>query len=212
VVKKGWRGESTNTLRVIFDPSVDTDTAIAITSAQEPTRPAHMDEPDPEGQKRIAQLIAKALRQPPTKERTMPSTGQTRTVKAMHEEIKKAGKKQPKAVDKSVDQSAPIGHSPVSNESVPKVSNESLHRQPGGHSGVSLNTGEHSIRQSFSNDSFKELKTVLGNQKLLEAGLNEQQIASSLEHLLAAYQAEGLTPNPDRLASEILQMQRDANR
>jgi biotin operon repressor len=212
VVKKGWRGESTNTLRVIFDPSVDTDTAIAVTSSQEPTRPAHMEEPDLDGQKRIAQLISKALKKPPTKEYTMPKSGQSITVQKMHEEIAKAKAKRSKPVDKPVDQSAYIGHPPVSNESSPKVSNEGLHRQPGGHSGVSLNTGEHSIRQSISKDSFKDLKTVLGNRELRKAGMTDQQIATSLEHLLAAYRAEGLTPNPDRLTTEILQLHRDTNR
>ena len=142
----------------------------------------------------------------------MPTTGQTRTVKAMHEEIAKAGKKRSKPVDKPVDQSAYIGHPPVSNESSQEVSNEGLHRQPGGHSGVSLNTGEHSIRQSFSKDSFKELETVLGNlnesqrSEIKRAGLSEAEATEALTNLLAAYQAEGLTPNPDRLAAEVIQL------
>jgi hypothetical protein len=39
VVSKGFRGERANTMRVIFDPEIKTEDAIAITSGQEDTRP-----------------------------------------------------------------------------------------------------------------------------------------------------------------------------
>jgi len=41
VVSKGFRGERANTMRVIFDPEIKTEDAIAITSGQEDTRPPH---------------------------------------------------------------------------------------------------------------------------------------------------------------------------
>ena len=56
VVSKGFRGERANTMRVIFDPAIKTEDAIAITSGQEDTRAPHMakqetrkmTEPEPE--------------------------------------------------------------------------------------------------------------------------------------------------------------------
>jgi hypothetical protein len=39
VVSKGFRGEKANTVRIIYDPEIKTEDAIAITSGQEDTRP-----------------------------------------------------------------------------------------------------------------------------------------------------------------------------
>ena len=50
VHRKGYRKEYANTLRVIFDESIDMETAIAITSAQEDTRPPAMQNIDPSGE------------------------------------------------------------------------------------------------------------------------------------------------------------------
>jgi len=52
VVSKGFRGERANTMRVIFDPEIKTEDAIAITSGQEDTRP-------PETRRREAKEMAK---------------------------------------------------------------------------------------------------------------------------------------------------------
>lgn len=41
VVSKGFRGERANTMRVIFDPQIKTEDAIAVTSSIEDTRPPH---------------------------------------------------------------------------------------------------------------------------------------------------------------------------
>ena len=132
----------------------------------------------------------------------MPKTGQTRTVKAMHEEIAKAGKKRSKPVDKPVDQGSHIGHATVSNA-------EASHRQPIGHATVSsMDTQEcHRTHQ----EQYICKPYVLGNFERVElkkAGLSDEQIDDSLAHLLEAYHAEGLTPDPDRLPAEILQLAR----
>ena len=202
IVKKGFRGERSNTLRVVFDSTVDTETAIAVTSAQEDNRPPAIkqeqamqdDKPDPEGQRRIAQLVAKALKPTVTKkEYTMPKGKPTRTVQEMQDSIAKAKQKKASKADS-------IGHSTVSNEDSSKVSNEGLHRQSIGHSGVSQNTENTVLDKVIYKDN------VLRNQsriELREAGLSDDEIDGNLEILLAAYQAEGLTPNPDRLATEI---------
>lgn len=213
IVKKGFRGERCNTLRVIFDPSISAEEAIAITSNKEDTRPPSMQEtPDPAGQARIASLIAKALKQPPTRSKTMPKTGETITTKKMKEAIQKAQSKRSKPVDKPVDNHHPIGHQPVSYEGSPEPQKEPLHRQPVGHSTVSYNSGEH-IRESIKRDSFKDLKTVLGNSEideLIANGLTVEQIADSLDTLLPLYAAEGIKPTGAVLAEGIRQLQADA--
>lgn len=213
IVRKGFRGERCNTLRVIFDPSITAEEAIAITSNKEDTRPPSMQETlDPAGQARIASLIAKALKSPPTRSKTMPKSGETRTVKEMKQAIQKAQSKRLKPVDKPVDNHQSIGHSPVSYESFPEAQKDALHRQPIGHSTVSYNSEEH-IRESIKEDSFKDLKTVLGNceiDKLISQGLSAEQIADSLDTLLPLYAAEGIEPSSAILAEGIRQLQADA--
>ena len=217
IVKKGFRGERCNTLRVIFDANITAEEAIAITSNKEDTRPPTMpiedERPDPAGQARIARLITKAFNSPTTtKDRTMPKSGETRTVREMKEAIQKAQSKGSRSVDKPVDQKAPIGNRTVSNESIQEVSNEALHRQPIGHSTVSHNSGEH-IRESLNKDSFKDLKTVLGNsevEELIAHGLTIEQISDSLDTLLPLYAAEGITPTSAVLVDGIRQLQADA--
>ncbi len=131
VVKRGFKGQRSDTVRVVFDESVDTATALAVTSRHEDNRSPQLKEqdmkkeqeltPDPEGLKRIQDMIkgvVKPITQPP-KEYVMPKSGDTITVAKMKKEIaaKKASKEQhivnpevvnvkpshsqPKAVDKS---------------------------------------------------------------------------------------------------------------
>ncbi len=111
VVSKHYRGIRPDTVRVIFDPTVDVETAIAVTSSIEDTRPPYMKEkqmqdmqPDPEGLRRIQDMIkgvVKPMNQPP-KEYQMPK-GDTATVAKMKAEIaehkkRKASHKQPNTV------------------------------------------------------------------------------------------------------------------
>jgi hypothetical protein len=204
IVKKGFRGERSNTIRVIFDPTVDAETAIAITSAQEPTRPPAMqDTPDPEGQARIASLIAKALKTPPTERKTMPKDGQTRTVKAIKEANAKATRRRT------------IGQPTVSNEEpqhrTPQPVDNSLHRQPIGHSGVSPNTENTDIEIGKSksiNTTISVLRNLSEVQRaeIARAGVTDTEASQALQLLLDAYRAEGITPNPDRLAAEVISL------
>ena len=228
IIRKGFRGERSNTLRVVFDPTITAEDAIAMTSNKEDTRPPAIREeqerqamqdmtPDPEGQRRIAQMIAKALRQPTNhKERTMPTSGETPTVKKMKDEIQKAKAKRSTPVNKSVDKSESIGQSTVSNESSPEVSNEALHRQSIGHSSVSLNSVEHSkesIKVIKDKNSFNNLKTVMGNQEvkeLLDSGMTVEQVREAEELIAPMFAAEGITPSSSVMAQAIAQMHRDA--
>jgi predicted transcriptional regulator len=226
-VRKGFKGERTDTLRVIFDPDITAEEAIAMTSNKEDTRsPAIKEEqerqamqdmtPDPEGQRRIAQMIAKAFKQPTHKERTMPKTGDTPLVKKMKDEIQKTKAKRSTPVNKSVDKAQSIGQSAVSNESSPEVSNEALHRQSIGHSSVSLNSLEHSkesIKVIKDKNSFNNLKTVMGNQEvkeLLDSGMTVQQVREAEELIAPLFAAEGIAPSSAVMAQAIMQMHRDA--
>jgi len=216
-VRKGFKGERTDTLRVIFDPTVDADTAIAVTSAIEDTRPPVMKKEqvidataDPKGQARIASLIAKALKKPTTnQEKTMPKTGQTRTVQLMHEEIAKAKGRRTKTVDKPVDQMPTIHNPRVVNE-------EPIQLQPGGcaiHNPEVVHNTELTHIRGIKEDSFKRLNTVLHNseiERLTADGLTAEQIASSLDTLLPLYRAEGIEPTSSVLADGIRQLQADA--
>lgn len=225
IMKKGYPGQRCNTLRVIFDSTVDAETAMAVTSRYEDTRPPAIKEeqdrqmyeqPDPAGQARIASLIAKALKSPPTRSKTMPKSGETVTTKKMKEEIAKAKAKRSKPVDKPVDQSTPMDtpECPIDMQST--VSSKASI----GHSTVSyLDTPEcpitriEHIRESIKEDSFKELKTVLGNREideLISQGLSAEQIADSLQTLLPLYRAEGIEPSSAILAEGIRQLQADA--
>jgi DNA-binding Lrp family transcriptional regulator len=227
IIRKGFRGERSNTLRVVFDPTITAEDAIAMTSNKEDTRPPAIKEeqerqamqdmtPDPEGQRRIAQMIAKAFKQPTHKERTMPKTGDTPLVKKMKDEIAKTKTKRSTPVDKSVDKAQSIGQPTVSNESSPEVSNEALHRQSIGHSSVSLNTEEHykeSIKVIKDKNSFNNLKTVMGNQEvkeLLDSGMTVEQVREAEELIAPLFAAEGLTPSSAVMAQAIMQMHRDA--
>lgn len=202
VVRKGFRGENTNTLRVIYDTTVDAETAIAITSVNEDNRPPTMQDNtvDPDGQRRVQQLIKQALASTskPKKEYTMPDNNETLTVKKMKEEIAKK-KGTPKRTHKKPPEVAIENHLDVANQE----SKEPLHRQPDRQlSEVALNAVEHIdevYKGCISKEHLKHLKS---------SGLSDADINDNLTILLDAYRAEGLTPQPDRLVQEIMQLNR----
>lgn len=227
ILKKGFRGERCNTLRVIYDSSVDAATAMAVTSSIEDTRPPlvikeqqdEADRADREGQQRVAQAISKALKQPARKVPIVVKSTDTLTVRSIKNAIKKAHPNSPQPVDNS----SHIGHPPVSNETAKRQ----LHRQPIGHSGVSLNAGN-TRSQTASNQTFKEtlltrmnssnlltsnLTSVLGHQEIEELaadGIEPSQVAESLAVLLPLYQAEGIEPTSSVLMVGIRQLKADA--
>ena len=219
-IRKGFKGERTDTLRVIFDPAITAEQAITMTSNKEDSRsPAikedqakQADEIDREGQARIARLISKALKQPLKEEKAMATPGQSRTVRKMKEDIEKAKGKRlpstPKSVDKHVDNIAPIHNPQVVHEEV-------LHSQPNHNLEVVQITKEH-IREDIykvkSLNTIRDNRLVLNNQidKLIDAGLTDQDIDDGLETLLAIYAAEGITPKEQHLVDGLIQMKRDA--
>lgn len=192
-VRKGFRGERTDTLRVVFDKSVDTDTAIAVTSAIEDTRPPVMkreqtmqEQADRDGQRVIAKAIAAAFSKPMKESKAMPKATDSRTVRAIKEANQKGAQRRSR--------SAPNHNQQVVNQEAP-------HSQP--------NHNLEVVRNTENTDIGLTLEDV---KKLREEGLTEVEITSCLEVLLSAYAAEGITPKREHLAAGILQLNRDARR
>lgn len=209
-VSKGFKGERTDTLRVIFDKSVDAATAMAVTSSIEDTRSPQIkqeqarqaDVIDKEGQARVALAISKVLKQPTKKEPNMPKQGDTRTVREMKAAIKKAQTKHQQPVD---------NHAHTHNPQVVIV--DTLHSQPNHNLQVVHNPEEHKER-GIKEVNLKEEADmlVLHNQeieKLIAAGLTMEQISDSLDILLPLYQAEGITPTSSTLMAGIKQLVAD---
>ena len=211
-VKKGFKGERTDTLRVIFDKSVDAATAMAITSSMEDTRsPAikeqqqmEADEANKEGQARVAQAISKVLKQPIKRYTTMPKSGETVTVRNMKAAINKAQSKGQQPVD---------NHAHNHNPEVVNV--DKLHSQPNHNLQVVDNTKEHKKTTCYEVDILKEDAdmSVLHNQdvaQLVSDGMSAQQVKDALDTLLPLYAAEGITPSSAILMAGIRQLQADA--
>lgn len=234
IMKKGYPGQRCNTLRVIFDETVDAETAMAVTSRYEDTRPPaikekqerEMDEQvDPEGQRRIAQMLVNALRNPnPKKEYAMPKQGETRAVREVKEAMAKAKAKRSKPVDKPVEQNAPMDTQECPIDMQSGVSSKASI----GHRTVSyvdtqecpITRIEHykeSIKDSLIEDKSIN-KSVLGNldvqdfDQLIDAGMKPEQVEDAAQTLLPLFAAEGLKPSSRVLADSILQLHRDAGR
>jgi hypothetical protein len=220
-VRKGFKGERTDTLRVVFDPTISAEDAIAMTSNKEDTRPPAIREEqerqasqqiDREGQAKIAKLISQALKQPPKKEYSMPNKGDTRAVKQVKEAMAKTRAKRSRPVDKPVDNHQSIHNSQVVNE-------EAVHSQPNHNLEVVLISEEHIRDKELKvniKQVVKELNTVLYNlevsdfDSLIDSGMKPEQIADSLNTLLPLYRAEGIEPTSSVLADGIRQLQADA--
>jgi len=220
VVRKGFRGERSNTVRVIFDPTVKAEDAIAITSSLEDTRPPAIkeeqmreaEEIDRAGQARIAKLIAQGLRNnQPRKEPPMANKEDSLTVKKMKAEIAK--KKQPKRSTLTTPE--------VVHEEGSKVVKEELHIQPQRlypltTSEVVENTTKNIVNNDIKSKNNKEYinKSIVITTEQVEMlkgqGLTDKDISEGLDILTAAYKAEGLTPKSQQLVEGLMQMHKDA--
>jgi predicted transcriptional regulator len=228
IISKGFRGVRGNTLRVVFDPNISAEDAIAMTSNKEDTRPPAIREEqereasqqiDREGQARIAKLISQALKQPPKKEYQMPAKGDTRAVREVKEAMQKTRAKRSSPVEKTVDKSSTLTTSEVVHE-------EPLHSQPQGSPlTTSLTTSEvvgtpkeHIVKESIGIglDKVNKLNTSLNNlevsdfDSLIDSGMKPEEVEDALATLLPLFAAEGLKPTSAVLADSILQLHRDA--
>ena len=122
----------------------------------------------------------------------MAKPGQSATVKKMKEDIAKArSKRSPKQTPLQPPEVVQPTEQPLQ---PPEVVNPT----------TSKSCAEHIFNDTLYN-------YVLNNEKrfkLKKEGLTDQQIDDNLGHLLDAYAAEGLTPDPDRLPAEVLQLAR----
>lgn len=98
IVRKGFRGSHNNTLRVVYDPAVSADEAIAIASSSEDCRPPAqiIEEQDmtPEEQKaKIARMLQGVIKPmgavQPAKPYKMPKDGETLATKRIRAGLKK---------------------------------------------------------------------------------------------------------------------------
>ena len=196
VHRKGYRKEYANTLRVIFDESIDMETAIAITSAQEDTRPPAMQNIDPVGQARVASIVNQVFTKD-TKEKTMSTRKKTKT---------QPPEVAPKPVDKVLT-SSDIGNlQRLRRGQLPEVAltkEEDMRGLP-------------VIRSSLVTSKLLKEKEadmlVLSNLEVNELksdGMTTKQIADSIDTLMALYKAEGITPTSKALMDGIRQLKAD---
>ncbi len=217
VLKKPMPGARHTTWRVIFDPSISAEDAVSITSSIEDTRPPYMkeqqameaDKPDPEGQRRVAQAISKALKQPIKRYTTMPKSGETVTVRNMKAAISKAQAKGSQAQPPEVVQLD-------SKQAQPAPVDNSVQIQPKGVYGTtSEGCIEHKNKTTCEEVYLKEEDnmSVLHNQdlqQLVSDGMSAQQVKDALDTLLPLYAAEGIKPSSAVLMAGIRQLQADA--
>ena len=224
-IRKGFKAQRTDTLRVIFDPSVDADTAMSVTSSVEDTRSPQIkqeqamqaEEADKEGQARVAREVSKVLKQPTKRIKTMPKSGETITVKNMKAAIQKAQNKHQQPVDNS-GHLQPAGcneNSSYYNPQVVPVNNLQVV-----HNTDILTRGIQLDKQVVEEVNLNKLDIqpvncgleVLHNQhvdELIAGGLTTAWIADALDTLLPLYEAEGITPTSAVLMAGIKQMQAD---
>lgn len=200
VVKKGFHGKSTDTIRIIFDEEITAAEAIAMVSNKEDARPPGQIEAeekrlqkdvDKEGLKRIADMIKQSLTTTTTKqpkEYQMPQDKETITVKKMKAEIKK---KTTKNVDKSVDNLHVDNLQVVYVE--PHVDNLQV---------VNVDNLQVVSNTVFNTISIK--LNVMNNEQLKQ--YSKAEIESKIELLLPAYQAEGIEPTEQALVDGVMHM------
>lgn len=204
-VKKGFKGERTDTLRVIFDPSVDTETAIAVTSNIEDTRPPVMKEQQ-----------AKQAQQPKdefTEEQLAANRqrikqmlgGLTNRNQSVHEPRKLGDILMPKAKPKD-----------KSNHNPQVVNAEPSHSQPNHNLSVVLNTEEQPIDR-YIRFIEREFKVNLKNKELLELlhnlELTDNELTTACQTLSERYRSEGLAipTNEEQLVHDLLVISVDAS-
>jgi len=191
VLKKGYSGARHETVRVIFDPTITAEEAIAMVSNKEDARPPGLiaaeeerlqNEVDKEGLKRIAEMLKQTFNPtvtPIKKEYQMPQDRETITVKKMKAEMRK---NTIRAVDKPVDNS--LNKQPLIQ---PEVVN-------GDNIGLSYNT-------VFN---ISNINLIIMNEHKMK--VSQADMEAKLALLLPAYKAEGIPPTDRLLAEGIVHM------
>ena len=212
VIQRGYYGKRNDTIRVIFDETIDTETAIAITSRHEDTRPPVMKQKqddeinntiDPEGLRRIKDMIRGVVKpmNGTAKEYQMPK-GDTITVAKMKADI--ATKKALRA--KSSDNPQVDTRKPSIDNLVVDTTDNPV---------VDINaviTKEHLYIKVLDKHKVKGL-TQDELLRLSKVELTEEQLDADVTMLLSLYASEGLpVPEAGMLVDSIVQMNMDAAR
>lgn len=200
VVKKGFHGKSTDTIRIIFDEEITAAEAIAMVSNKEDARPpgqieaeakSLQNDVDLEGLKRIQDMIKQSLTTTTTKqpkEYQMPNDRETITVKKMKAEIKKNTQRPVDNLSKKayVDNPQVVhGEAHIDNLQVVNVDNLQ----------VVANTVLNTISIKLNVMNNKELKQF-----------SKADIEFQFEHLHAACLSEGIEPTEQALVDGIVYM------
>jgi DNA-binding transcriptional ArsR family regulator len=185
VLRKGYANARNETVRVIFDPEITAEEAIAMVSNKEDARPPGLiaaeeerlqNEVDKEGLRRIADMIKESI----TNRNKVTPKGYD--MKRKNKPITSVDNT-PTSVDKSVDNN-------VDNL------NERLHRVISvDNIGLSKDTVFNTISININVMNNKELKQY-----------SKAEIEAKLELLLPAYQAEGIEPTEQALVDGIMHM------
>jgi len=185
VLRKGYANARNETVRVIFDPEITAEEAIAMVSNKEDARPPGLIaaeeerlqiEVDKEGLRRIAEMLKESI----TNRNKV--TPKEYDMKRKNKEITPVDNT-PTSVDKSVDNN-------VDNL------NERLHRVISvDNIGLSKDTVFNTISININ---------VMNNKQLKQ--YSKAEIEAKLELLLPAYQAEGIEPTEQALVDGIMHM------
>lgn len=204
-VKKGFKGERSDTLRVIFDKSIDTETAIAVTSTIEDTRPPAMKEKQlKEAQQPKDEFTEEQLAANRQRIRQMLG-GLTNRNQSIHEPRKLGDILMPKGKpkDKSI-------HNPQ------VVNAKDSHSQPSHNLEVVQNT-ERTPIDRYVRFIEREFKVNLKNKKLLEVlhnlSLTDDELTTACQTLSDRYRSEGLAipTNEEQLVHDLLVIAVDAS-
>ena len=130
----------------------------------------------------------------------MPKTGETRTVKAIKEANQKAKTKRTYTTPEVVHEEAVI-HSPHTQPESPPYTTSEVVRN-------TENTGIDKVKSKSINTAIGVLDNLSAEQRaeVAAAGVTDTEASQALQLLLDAYRAEGITPNPDRLAAEVISL------
>lgn len=209
-VSKAFKGVKPDTVRIIFDPTVDTETAIAVTSSIEDTRPPEMIKEQEqqidntinyEGLRRIQDMIKGALKpmnQPP-KEYNMPTKGDTVTVAKMKAEL--AAHKAKKTRTHATLEVAP--------KAPPTAEIIGSHTQPYTQPNEVAHNTKRTLTDSLIDNCLKEVNE--GYLTVLSNSLTDNELRATLLKLQERCQAEGVPmPRHENLVEALLVLHADS--
>lgn len=180
VVKRGFRGKKGDTIRVIFDETVSTEDAIAITSSIEDTRPPHIIEMEKrqmddsirqQAREGFKEMVRKMTTMDANKIDTSEKSTDSITVREMKQKIKKVQTKTKKAVDNSVNNSD--SKISIVNPEVDHVVNLEVDETQFMNSKVTVSK---EVINNLINKNIKTYKELVWSTFKLERVMNEQDL------------------------------------